>query len=53
MPTQARPLLQAAYDDGIRSLAIVFMHGYRFPAHEEAVGGAGARDRFHANFDKL
>ena len=28
---QARPLLQAAYDDGIRSLAIVFMHGYRFP----------------------
>ena len=33
---QARPLLQAAYDDGIRSVAIVFMHGYRFPAHEEA-----------------
>ena len=27
----ARPLLQAAYDDGIRSVAIVFMHGYRFP----------------------
>ena len=33
----ARPLLQVAYDDGIRSVAIVFMHGYRFPAHEEAV----------------
>ena len=32
----ARPLLQAAYDDGIRSVAIVFMHGYRFPAHEQA-----------------
>ena len=31
-----RPLLQAAYDDGIRSVAIVFMHGYRFPAHEQA-----------------
>ena len=31
----ARPLLQAAYDDGIRSVAIVFMHGYRFPAHEQ------------------
>ena len=33
----ARPLLQAAHDDGIRSVAIVFMHGYRFPAHELAV----------------
>ena len=32
----ARPLLQAAHDDGIRSVAIVFMHGYRFPAHELA-----------------
>ena len=32
----ARPLLQAAFDDGIRSVAIVFMHGYRFPAHELA-----------------
>ena len=32
----ARPLLQAAYDDGIRSVAIVFMHGYRFPTHEQA-----------------
>ena len=32
---QVRPLLQAAYDDGIRSVAIVYMHGYRFPNHEE------------------
>ena len=32
----ARPLLQAVHDDGIRSVAIVFMHGYRFPAHEQA-----------------
>ena len=32
----ARPLLQAAHEDGIRSVAIVFMHGYRFPAHEQA-----------------
>ncbi len=31
-----RPLLQAAHDDGIHSVAIVFMHGYRFPAHEDA-----------------
>ncbi|MBE7219837.1 MAG: 5-oxoprolinase, partial [Caulobacteraceae bacterium] len=29
--------LQAAYDDGIRACAIVFMHGYAFPAHEAAV----------------
>jgi len=28
--------LQAAYDAGIRSCAIVFMHGYRFTAHEQA-----------------
>ncbi len=26
--------LQAAFDDGIRSAAIVFMHGYRYPDHE-------------------
>ncbi|HEY3916676.1 MAG TPA: hydantoinase B/oxoprolinase family protein [Stellaceae bacterium] len=29
------PALQAAYDEGIRAVAIVFMHGYRFPAHEQ------------------
>jgi 5-oxoprolinase (ATP-hydrolysing) len=28
--------LQAAYDTGLRSVAIVFMHGYRFTAHEQA-----------------
>ncbi len=39
----SRPLLQAAYDDGIRSVAIVFMHGYRFTAHEAATA-ALARD---------
>ena len=33
----ARRDLQAAYDAGIRALAIVFMHGYRYPQHEEAV----------------
>ena len=36
MRRRPRPLLQAAHDDGIRSVAIVFMHGYRFPAHEQA-----------------
>ena len=28
--------LQAAFDAGIRACAIVFMHGYRFTAHEQA-----------------
>ncbi len=29
--------LQAAHDEGYRSLAIVLMHGYRYPAHEQQV----------------
>lgn len=32
-----RPALHAAYNDGIRSCAIVFMHGYRYPDHEKQV----------------
>ncbi|MCB2101767.1 MAG: hydantoinase B/oxoprolinase family protein [Rhodobacterales bacterium] len=35
--------LEAAHGDGIRSVAVVFLHGYRYPAHEEAVA-ALARD---------
>lgn len=31
-----RERLWAAYDAGLRSVAIVFMHGYRYPAHEIA-----------------
>jgi len=31
-----RTELQAAYDDGLRSMAIVFMHGYRYTDHEKA-----------------
>ena len=31
-----RERLWAAFDAGLRSLAIVFMHGYRYPAHELA-----------------
>ncbi len=27
--------VQAAYDDGIRSCAIAFVHGYRYPQHEQ------------------
>ncbi len=33
----ARAGLQAAFDAGYRSLAIVFMHGYRYTDHEAAV----------------
>ena len=33
----ARAELQQAYDDGIRACAILFMHGYRYPAHEARV----------------
>jgi 5-oxoprolinase (ATP-hydrolysing) len=29
--------LEAAHDEGYRSLAIVLMHGYRYPAHERRV----------------
>jgi 5-oxoprolinase (ATP-hydrolysing) len=31
---QARTGLQQAYDSGLRALAILFMHGYRYPEHE-------------------
>ena len=30
--------LQGACDDGYRSVAIVSMHGYRFPDHERRIG---------------
>jgi 5-oxoprolinase (ATP-hydrolysing) len=32
-----RAALQAAYAEGLRAVAIVLMHGYRFPAHEARV----------------
>jgi len=35
--TAARAGLAQAYDMGLRSLAIVFMHGYRYHAHETKV----------------
>ena len=34
---QARKGLAAAFQRGIRSIAIVLMHGYRYPAHEARV----------------
>ena len=39
----ARASLEAAFADGFRSVAIVFLHGYRFAAHEKRVA-AIARD---------
>jgi len=35
----ARRGLQAAYDTGIRAAAIVLMHGYAWPDHEQALAG--------------
>jgi 5-oxoprolinase (ATP-hydrolysing) len=37
-PDALRPKLQAVLDQGIRSLAVVFMHAYAWPDHELAVG---------------
>ncbi|HXL74944.1 MAG TPA: hydantoinase/oxoprolinase family protein, partial [Burkholderiales bacterium] len=34
---QTRKDLEKAYAEGFRSIAIVFMHGYRFPEHERQV----------------
>ncbi len=33
-----RHALQEAYDVGYRSVAIAFMHGYKYPAHENSAG---------------
>ncbi len=35
---RAEAQLRAAFADGIRSVAIVLMHGYRYPEHELALG---------------
>lgn len=42
----AAAALQKAYDDGIRAIAIVLMHGYRYPAHEQAVAAIAKRIGF-------
>ena len=36
-PDRVRADLQAAYDSGIRAVAIVFMHAYAYPQHEQLV----------------
>ncbi|MBL8662486.1 MAG: hypothetical protein JNM29_06640, partial [Candidatus Odyssella sp.] len=38
--------LRAAHEAGIRAAAIVFMHGYRFPAHERAVAALAKKIGF-------
>lgn len=43
---EIRADLQAAYDRGIRSIAVAFMHAFRFHAHEELVGRIAAEIGF-------
>ena len=38
--------LTSAYETGVRSAAIVFMHGYRFSEHEEAAAGIAKETGF-------
>ena len=38
--------LKNAFDDGFRSIAIVFMHGYRFPEHEKKAAQIAGRIGF-------
>ncbi len=38
--------LQETYDEGYRSIAIVFMHGYRYPDHESKVAELARRVGF-------
>jgi 5-oxoprolinase (ATP-hydrolysing) len=42
----AEQALLRAYDDGFRVAAVVFMHGYRYPAHEQRVGEIARRVGF-------
>ncbi len=35
-PEDLRPALEAAYNAGLRAVAIVFLHGDRYPDHEQA-----------------
>ncbi len=38
--------LRAAYDEGFRSVAVVCMHGYRYPRHEALIGEIARRAGF-------
>jgi 5-oxoprolinase (ATP-hydrolysing) len=41
-----RESLQVAYNDGIRACAIAFMHGYRYPHHEQQVAAIASQIGF-------
>jgi 5-oxoprolinase (ATP-hydrolysing) len=41
-----RQHLQSAYHDGFRAVAIVCMHGYRYPDHEQRIGTLARRAGF-------
>jgi 5-oxoprolinase (ATP-hydrolysing) len=41
-----RPELKAAYDDGFRSVAVVCLHGYRYPEHEQRIGNLARQTGF-------
>jgi 5-oxoprolinase (ATP-hydrolysing) len=38
--------LRAAYQDGFRAVAVVCLHGYRFPGHEQRIGQIARRIGF-------
>jgi 5-oxoprolinase (ATP-hydrolysing) len=38
--------LRAAYREGLRAVAVVCLHGYRFPAHEQRIGEIARRAGF-------
>ncbi len=38
--------LRAAYDDGFRAVAVVCLHGYRYPEHERRIGAIARRIGF-------
>ena len=44
--SRTRAALQAVHDAGIRALAVVLLHGYRAPAHEQACGAIAAEIGF-------
>jgi 5-oxoprolinase (ATP-hydrolysing) len=43
---QAKADLSKVYEEGFRSIAIVFMHGYRYPDHESRVAELARRTGF-------
>ena len=41
-----RPSLRAAYDDGIRAIAVVCLHSHLYPDHERAIGDVAGQVGF-------